>query len=158
MKIKTISILLTIMLITFLIYTFNKDDKVYLLNLGNNSQINEIEKYLESKKKLEKAVNISSDINKIIDYIKTNKKIQEHTMKNHLIKADLIIISSNSKNDNINELIKIIKEYSKEQIIIIAEESNENKTVSRNNKIQLFNKKSTYEAIINFIEENIIKY
>lgn len=155
MKIKTIIILLTIVLITFLIYTFNKDEKVYLLNLGNNNQVSEIEKYLKDKNKLETTVNISSNINQIIEYIKTNKKIQNYTMKNHLIKADLIIITSNSKNDNINELIKIIKKYSKEQIIIIGEESIENKIISRNNKIPLFNKKSTYESIINFIEENI---
>lgn len=157
MKIKTMIILLIIVLITFLIYIFNKDDKVYLLSLGNNNEIEEIENYLKNNNKLEQTIKISSNINQILEHIKNNKKIQNHTMKNHLIKADLIIITSNSNKDNLNEIIKLIKKYTKEEIIIIGNISNENQSISRNNKIPLFDKKKSTEPIINFIKDNIIK-
>lgn len=157
MKIKTIVILLTIVLITFLIYLFNKDDKVYLLTLGNNNKIKEIEEYIKNKNKLEQSVNISSNLNQILENIKTNKKIQNCTMKNHIIKADLTIITTESKNDDLNELIKLIKMYSKEEIIIIGNKTNENILISRNNKVPLFNINTSNENILNYIEENIIK-
>lgn len=155
MKIKTIIILLIIVLITFLIYIYNKDDKIYLLNLGNNNEIYQIEEYLKNENKLEQTINISSNLNQIIDNIKTNKKIQNRTMKNHLIKADFIIITTESKKDNLNELIKIVKQYSKEEIIIIGQPTSENILVSRNNKVPLFTKNKTTESIINYIKENI---
>lgn len=155
MKIKTIIILLIIVLITFLIYIYNKDDKIYLLNLGNNNEIYQIEEYLKNENKLEQTINISSNLNQIIDNIKTNKKIQNRTMKNHLIKADFIIITTESKKDNLNELIKIVKQYSKEKIIIIGQPTSENILVSRNNKVPLFTKNKTTESIINYIKENI---
>lgn len=155
MKIKTIIILLIIVLITFLIYIYNKDDKIYLLNLGNNNEIYQIEEYLKNENKLEQSINISSNLNQIIDNIKTNKKIQNRTMKNHLIKADFIIITTESKKDNLNELIKIVKQYSKEEIIIIGQPTSENILVSRNNKVPLFTKNKTTDSIINYIKENI---
>lgn len=155
MKIKTIIILLIIVLITFLIYIYNKDDKIYLLNLGNNNEIYQIEEYLKNENKLEQTINISSNLNQIIDNIKTNKKIQNRTMKNHLIKADFIIITTESKKDNLNELIKIVKQYSKEEIIIIGQPTSENILVSRNNKVPLFTKNKTTDSIINYIKENI---
>lgn len=155
MKIKTIIILLIIVLITFLIYIYNKDDKIYLLNLGNNNEIYQIEEYLKNENKFEQTINISSNLNQIIDNIKTNKKIQNRTMKNHLIKADFIIITTESKKDNLNELIKIVKQYSKEEIIIIGQPTSENILVSRNNKVPLFTKNKTTDSIINYIKENI---
>ena len=126
MKFKTIIILLTIVFITFLIYVFNQDEKMYILSLGNSniyekpSYIDKLCQELSNKNLLEENINVTTEINNILNDIKENKKIQGKLMKNHLIKADIIFITTLSDKDNLNDLIKIIKKYSKEQIILIG--------------------------------------
>lgn len=160
MKIKTIIILLTILLITFLIYIFNKDEKIYILSLGKTSNLSYIDK-LEQKLKnnlLEKNIKITKDLDQILEDIKQNKKIQTRTMKNHLIKADVIIVTISSNKENINELLKEIKKYSKEKIIVIGENTNDNIKVSRKYEVEFvkkdLNQDQIYENIYEIIIEN----
>lgn len=160
MKIKTIIILLTILLITFLIYIFNKDEKIYILSLGKTSNLSYIDK-LEQKLKnnlLEQNIKITKDLDQILEDIKQNKKIQTRTMKNHLIKADVIIVTISSNKENINELLKEIKKYSKEKIIVIGENTNDNIKVSRKYEVEFvkkdLNQDEIYENIYEIIIEN----
>ncbi len=159
MKIKTIIILLTILLITFLIYIFNKDEKIYILSLGKTSNLSYIDK-LEQKLKnnlLEQNIKITKDLDQILEDIKQNKKIQTRTMKNHLIKADVIIVTISSNKENINELLKEIKKYSKEKIIVIGENTNDNIKVSRKYEVEFIKKNLNQDQIYENIYEIIIE-
>ena len=167
MKIKTIIILLTIVFITLLIYIFNQDKKIYVLSLGNSniyekpSYIDKLGQELEKRNLLEENINITSEINEILDDIKTNKKIQDKLMKNHLIKADIIFVTTTSSKDDLNELIKIIKKYSKEKIILIGSNTNDNQIISKKYQIELLNidlkqnqNEMIYANLLNFTLEN----
>ena len=143
MKIKTILALLTILLITFIIYIINIDRKIYILSLGNSniyeipSYIDKLSSSLEEKNLLEENINVTCNINQIVENIKTNKKIQGKNMKNHLIKADIIIVTVTSNKENLNELIDIIKKYSKEKIVIIGQLTQDNIKISKKYEIEL---------------------
>ena len=167
MKIRTIIILLTIVFITFLIYMFNQDKKIYILSLGNSniyekpSYIDKLGQELEKRNILEENINITSEINEILDDIKANKKIQDKLMKNHLIKADIIFVTTTSSKDNLNELIKVIKKYSKEKIIIIGPNTKDNQIISKKYQIELLNidlkqnqNDMIYANLLNFTLEN----
>lgn len=101
-----------VILITFLIYFFNRSEKIYYVSLGdhisyginnfntvNNSYSNNIKEYY--KKNLYKYVNYSSyDDYRVMDLmndINYNKKItyedKEYNLQNLLIKANLITLS-----------------------------------------------------------------
>lgn len=168
MKIKTIIILLTIVFITFLIYVFNQDEKMYILSLGNSniyekpSYIDKLCQELSNKNLLEENINVTTEINNILNDIKENKKIQGKLMKNHLIKADIIFITTLSDKDNLNDLIKIIKKYSKEQIILIGPKTKDNLVISQKYQIELLNidlkqnqNDMIYANLLNFTLENI---
>ena len=165
MKIKTIIILLTIVFITFLIYIFNKDEKIYVLSLGknesNSSYMDALKQKLKENNLLEQNINITKDLNQILEDINQNKKVQTRTMKNHLIKADIIIVTTTSNKENINELIKEIKKYSKEKIILIGENTSDNIKISRKYEVEFIkknlNQDQIYENIYEIIEENLIK-
>lgn len=155
MKLKTIIIMGIIFVLIFFIYLTTIDKKVYYLNLGDNlayynndNYSNNIQNYLENKKKLEKMiefVNIDYRTTDLIRDIKNNKFIfvnnKKQTIKNALIKADLVTLSigkndiyykltSNSLDEiydyvdeiilDIKELLEIVKEYCKEDIIFIG--------------------------------------
>lgn len=168
MKFKTIIILLTIVFITFLIYVFNQDEKMYILSLGNSniyekpSYIDKLCQELSNKNLLEENINVTTEINNILNDIKENKKIQGKLMKNHLIKADIIFITTLSDKDNLNDLIKIIKKYSKEQIILIGPKTKDNFVISQKYQIELLNidlkqnqNDMIYANLLNFTLENI---
>lgn len=168
MKFKTIIILLTIVFITFLIYVFNQDEKMYILSLGNSniyekpSYIDKLYQELSNKNLLEENINVTTEINNILNDIKENKKIQGKLMKNHLIKADIIFITTLSDKDNLNDLIKIIKKYSKEQIILIGPKTKDNLVISQKYQIELLNidlkqnqNDMIYANLLNFTLENI---
>ena len=82
-------------------------------------------------------------------------------MKNHLIKADIIIVTTTSNKENINELFKEIKKYSKEKIILIGENTSDNIKISRKYEVEFIkknlNQDQIYENIYEIIEENLIK-
>ena len=171
MKIKTILAIILIILTIFFIYSNEADEKIYLLSLGNNN-IYDYKNYSNItsdrlKEYIEENVNINKNINEIIEDINKNKKIQNKRMKNHLVKADLIIITTTSKEDNTEELIKLVREYSKEEILLIG--SLENSIIAKRNQIQLININPTTSSspikdknklisneIIQFIDENIL--
>lgn len=168
MKFKTIIILLTIVFITFFIYVFNQDEKMYILSLGNSniyekpSYIDKLCQELSNKNLLEENINVTTEINNILNDIKENKKIQGKLMKNHLIKADIIFITTLSDKDNLNDLIKIIKKYSKEQIILIGPKTKDNLVISQKYQIELLNidlkqnqNDMIYANLLNFTLENI---
>ncbi len=163
---KKILILGIIILSIFLIYLTTIDKKVYYASLGDEISLGMtkegyyeksfplyIKEYLEEKNKLETFINdyttLGYRITDIINDIKNNKTIEEtnKTIKNVLIKADLITISigtndiiskiNNEENltkidynrlyKNIEEIIKdlekllsLIREYCKEDIILIG--------------------------------------
>lgn len=163
---KKILIVGIIILSIFLIYLTTIDKKVYYLALGDQislgmtkdgyyelSYTNYIKEYLEEKGKLETYIDDyltqGYRITDIINDINNNKEIEEtkKTLKNALIKADLITISIGTndiiaKIDNENKLSKIdynklyknineitndldkllnlIREYCKEDIILIG--------------------------------------
>lgn len=163
MKIKLILLSSIIILTVFLIYLTTLDRKVYFLALGDalalgttpyghvDDSYNEyIKNYLTEKNLLEKYIDgfIISDYRTtdLINDIENNKKInidnKSQTIKNALIKADLVTLAIgmndilykiNTSNLNNNEvynhideimndmekLFQLLKEYCKEDIIIL---------------------------------------
>ena len=82
-------------------------------------------------------------------------------MKNHLIKADIIFVTTTSSKDDLNELIKIIKKYSKEKIILIGSNTKDNQIISKKYQIELLNidlkqnqNEMIYANLLNFTLEN----
>ena len=128
---KKILIIGIIILSIFIIYLTTLDKKVYYLVLGDEISLgltsnNHYEKnyseyikeYLEEKKLLEKYINeyVTQNyrITDIINDIKTNKELEDtkQTLKNALIKADLVTISIGtndimSKIETTNKMNKI---------------------------------------------------
>lgn len=150
---KKIMIIGLVILSVFLIYLCNLDKKVYYLSLNNYNMEKETEdyskyvkNYLKEKEILEIYLNGYSTSNmtpnKLLNDIKQNKKIRkkskEITLKNALIKADLVTLSfnqkeimekihnddfyeyANNKCDELNLLLKLMREYCKEDIILVG--------------------------------------
>lgn len=161
---KKILILGIVILSIFIIYLKTLDKKIYYLALGDQTSLGMtqegyyeksyteyIKEYLENLNKLEIYINDYQTqgyrITDLINDINNNREIEESnkTLKNSLIKADLITISigNNDIISKINEkkiltpidykniyknmstiindldnLLKIIREYSKEEIIL----------------------------------------
>lgn len=151
MKFKTILIIALIVLTTFIIYLTTIDRKVYYLdlNISNYKYEQATKNYLISKGKLEKLVTgyIEEDYRTtdLINDIKNNKYIinnkKKQTIKNALIKADLVTLTTGSNDINykietenlkdlynhadkvltdIEKLLKQVREYCKEDIIFIG--------------------------------------
>ena len=159
MKIKKILVLVLIILVVFFIYLTTLDKKVYYLSIGdyvttgidNDFVWNEqIVTYLEDKNKFEVYVNnfflLILRTTDLYYMIEENEKVsinnKEKTIKNALIKADLLTLSigmndfiykmSIDENNNLNDLynyvdevmldldklLSIIRTYCKEDIII----------------------------------------
>ncbi|MGN1276340.1 MAG: hypothetical protein ACI4UK_05055 [Floccifex sp.] len=150
---KKIMIIGLIILSVFLIYLCNLDKKVYYLSLNGQDTIENIDdyskyikNYLKEKEVLETYVNEYSEENMktttLLNNINDNKKIKkdgkEITLKNALIKADLVTLAFSEKdiisrlnNDNIydyiddlsndlDKLLKLMREYCKEDIILVG--------------------------------------
>lgn len=148
MKFKTIIFLIMMSFFIFLIYLTNKDNEIFYVNIDstNKNNYNEIikQKY-EKNKKLEKYINDFSKedyrTTDLIRDIKDNKKINKITIQNALIKSDILTLNigindinykiGNTKKeelynytdqvlDDIEELFKLIRFYSKEKIYFIG--------------------------------------
>lgn len=149
MKLKTFIIMGIVILMVFIIYLTTLDRKIYYLDFDIN-QYNygiKVKEYIEKQGKLEKFTNNYTNKNDrttdLLNNINLNKKIKQNgkkqTIKNALIKADLVTISTglndiNYQFNNINEvydqidhaikdidqLLKLIRDYCKEDIILIG--------------------------------------
>ena len=163
---KKILIIGIIILSIFIIYLTTIDKKVYFLSLGDEIALgltkegyyeqnynDYIKEYLEKKGKLEIYINdyITQGyrITDIINDINNNKEIEEtnKTIKNTLIKADLITLSIGTNdiiskidqenkltkmdynkiykniktiNEDLDKLLRLIREYCKEDIILVG--------------------------------------
>ena len=174
---KKILVLILILFSIVYIYTLTIDKKVYYLSLDNDKELfsNNISNYLSKKNKLEKYIyGFSNQNTRVSDYlnmIKENNEIKYNnkkiTIKNALIKADLITISLNMddlnyymnsvenyieyKND-LFEFLKKVREYSKEDIFLIGIYYN-----NKLNNVETRIKKLNYE-LIDFCNEYKIKY
>lgn len=152
MKLKKIFVVAVLFLIVFLIYLTTMDKKVYYLALGDSISLKypkQIADYLEEKNLLEQYHNefVIDDmrITDLIRDIKDNKKVvinkKDQTIKNSLIKADLVTLSigneelfykmKTEKPDNLfnyiddmmidmENLFVVLKEYCKEDIFILG--------------------------------------
>lgn len=163
---KKILIIGVIILSIFVIYLTTIDKKVYFISLGDEIALgltqegyyelnynDYIKEYLENKNKLETYINDFTEqgkrITDIINDINKNKEIEESkkTIKNALIKADLVTISIGTNdimsqidretkltkidynkiyknikkiNEDLDKLLNLIREYCKEDIILIG--------------------------------------
>ncbi len=163
---KKILIIGIIILSVFIIYLTTLDKKVYYLTLGDEIALGltqngyyeknyteYIKEYLDKKNKLEKYINEFSTqgyrITDIINDINNNKEIEDTkiTIKNALIKADLITLSIGTNDiiskiedtkklnkidyknleknmqtiqKDLEKLLKELREYCKEDIILIG--------------------------------------
>lgn len=156
---KKILLILILLISVFLIYLFNLDQKIYYLSLNTNNISDEengdyvalVSDYLESSNKLEKSItDFSKQDYLVVDLtsdIKNNKSIKidnkKVTIKNALIKADLLTISigmpeitnklllQKDKNfdyynyiddliKDMEDLFKTIREYCKEDIFVVG--------------------------------------
>ena len=195
---KKLIIIFLIFFSIFYIYLLTCDEKIYYLSISNNYNFNVfiiiIVKKLKRNNLLEIHVNeFSNNNNRITDYIdmiddnkyiiKNNKKIH---FKNALIKADIITLSLGTKDfitnygdstekvltirNNIETLIKKIREYSKEDIYFISIYSeyvdskyidklnNDIKSICSDNKIKFININNNYNYITENNNELISKY
>lgn len=138
---KKLFTILAVSLSIFLIYFFNRDTSVYYVALGdkNNNYYEDLTEYLESYEKLEVAklqfLSNNPDVDDIYNQLKKNITVENQTIKNALIKADLVTIYLNhndilnnegdfskvdEKISKLNKLLKIIRSYCKEEIILIG--------------------------------------
>lgn len=182
MKIKKILVISITIFLVFLIYLATLDKKVYFVSLSTNNSFDLlntvddkkdynkiINKYLKNKEKLEKNINCFVDskdrITDILDKIQDNYSIdikgKKQTIKNALIKADLLTIDIGInelqsmlllKNNTINEiyeyideliddyekLLKLLREYCKEDIVVLGYYSSD---YNYEKYINYFNKK-----------------
>lgn len=150
MKWKFLFVFIVIISLTFFIYFFNQDKKIYYVDIKDSvpkklDYNNYIYNNLKKENKLEKYIsNFSNKDYRITDLIKDieqNKMIDNQTIQNALIKADIITLKIGSNelnykinNDEINELFeycdtltidlenlfKLVRKYSKEQIYFIG--------------------------------------
>lgn len=151
MKFKTILVIALVILTVFVIYLTTMDRNIYYLdlNMGNYNYEETIVNFLKDEKKLERYVTgyIEKDYRTtdLINDIKNNKSIniknKKQTIKNALIKADLLIYApsindikyklntTNQKElynyademlEDMEEAIKLMRQYCKEDIIVIG--------------------------------------
>ena len=158
MKFKTILVIALVILTVFVIYLTTMDRNIYYqdLNMSNYKYEKTIVNFLKDEKKLEKYVTgyIEKDYRTtdLINDIKNNKSIniknKKQTIKNALIKADLLIYApsindinyklktTNQKElynyademlEDMEEAIKLMRQYCKEDIIVIGLENSNKK-------------------------------
>lgn len=132
-----------VLLAVFVIYLCNMDKKVYYVVLGDdvNRYSYFVRNYLKDRDVLERYLDDFSSssvrISDIINDINVNKKLDDGTtLKNALIKADLVTLSINiddiySKEDDVydyidelalclDDLLKLMREYCKEDIVFVG--------------------------------------
>ena len=147
---KKIFFMSIITLLIFIIYLGNIDKKIYYVSLTSktgSSYNDHLINMLSSKNMLEKSIlDFNKDNYRVIDFInliENNKEIninnKKQNIKNALIKADVLVlevgkedlinIRSNKDIDNIiiniDEYFKLIRQYCKEDILVIPVYTND---------------------------------
>lgn len=179
---KKIFFLSIITLVIFLIYLSNVDKEVYYVSLtSKNSSYNDhLINMLKSKNMLEKGIlEFNRDNYRVIDFIniiRNNEEViiknKKQNIKNALIKADILVlevgkedlinIKSNKDIDNIminiDEYFKLIRQYCKEEILVIPVYTNDISSELVNNfNDKLNNISNKYKMIyINSTKINLI--
>lgn len=157
MKLKRIFVIALLLLSVFLIYLSTMDQKVYYLALGDSvafgdkkgSYPNFISQFLKEKNLLEEFryefIEDDLRITDLIRNIEDNKKImvdhKEKTLKNALIKADLVTISIGNEElfykmkterqdtlyhyidemmNDMEKLLQLVREYCKEDVFVLG--------------------------------------
>ena len=146
MKVKVVLALLLIVVLIFLIYTFNIKNDIFYFNVMDkkydydtynvllNENLDNVQKYISYEQDDYRVTDLIRDINDNI--IVNNRKIQ-----NILIKADIITLMignnelnykiknidmtelfeySNSLLEDLDDLFKLVRKYSKEKIFFIG--------------------------------------
>lgn len=153
---KKIIAVLMISLSIFLIYFFNRDTEIYYVALGDkdNAYYEDVTEFLEAKEKLEVArlqyLSPQNGINEIYKQVSRNVTEDNQTLKNALIKADLVTIYlDNTKilehegdfsvvdesSEDLNKLLKLIRSYCKEKIILIGPDDSFSGSLKYLNKV-----------------------
>ncbi|MCI8446021.1 MAG: hypothetical protein HFH31_00850, partial [Bacilli bacterium] len=204
MKFKKIFIIAVLLLAVFLIYLTTMDKKVYFLALGDSLALgnskenypNHIRDFLDENNLLEEFryefIEDDLRITDLVRNIEDNKKVivdgKNKTLKNSLIKADLVTISIGNEElfykmktekeqdlynyidemmEDMDKLLKLIREYCKEDILILGYgnsfSSNMDKYIKyANEKLEKLSKKYdiTYISLEDFSKnkENIDKF
>lgn len=171
---KLLASIFTIILTIVLIYYTTIDNRIYVLNLGQD-QIYDyktynhyVTEYLEAEDIHENTVTIQESLNKIVNNIIFNKKIENRTLKNHLIKTDLIVITSmNETYEELDYLLKTIREYCKEKVILVTKNNKKNDELVAKYNIKIIDIYTPLETnimknmaisnqIIEYINKNIL--
>lgn len=185
MKIKMLLFLILSVLFIFLINLSNEDKEIYYVNIDTTNQMkynDKIVNEIKKEHKLEKYINYFSKkdyrTTDLIKDIESNKKINNQTIQNALIKSDILtlyvgindinykIANTNKEElykytdqvlEDIEILLKMIRDYSKEKIYVIGYDNNIG--ISYNDYFNYTNKrlKSICEEYkINFVKNNNI--
>lgn len=158
MKFKILITSITIIFIVIVIYMLNLDKKIYVLELSETDYSKYVSIYFKKSNKFEKYVNgfLEKDdrIVDLINDVNNNKNIQigenDYTLQNSLIKADLIILQIGTEeikyienyNDvdeylnDLEQLFKLIRKYSKEKIVYIGSKIENRFEEYANNRIE----------------------
>ncbi len=204
MKFKKIFIIAVLLLAVFLIYLTTMDKKVYFLALGDSLALgnskenypNHIRDFLDENNLLEEFryefIEDDLRITDLVRNIEDNKKVivdgKNKTLKNSLIKADLVTISIGNEElfykmktekeqdlynyidemmEDMDKLLKLIREYCKEDILILGYSNSFSSNMDKyikyaNEKLEKLSKKYdiTYISLEDFSKnkENIDKF
>lgn len=142
MKLKNLFVLIPILFFVFLIYNINKDTKIYYVNLGDNmltdiSYADFLKKQLGDKLEFynNDFTNIKYQTTDLINEINNNYKVNNKTIKNAVIRADIVTLSIGNNELNRKELTKeyidelindidlllsLLRTWCKEKIIVIG--------------------------------------
>lgn len=169
---KKIITILVVSLSIFLIYFFNRDASIYYVALGdkNNNYYEDLTEYLDASEKLEVSklqfLASNNDISEVKSQLDRNVTIENQTIKNALIKADLVTVYLSvsdviekegdfnyvdKKVDELDLLLKKIRGYCKETIVLIGPNDDYSGSLKYLNKISR-NVAAKYN--VNYIKED----
>lgn len=142
MKLKNLFVLIPILFFVFLIYNINKDTKIYYVNLGDNmladiSYADFLNKQLGDRLEFynNDFTNVKYQTTDLINEINNNYKVNNKTIKNAVIRADIVTLSIGNNELNRKELTKeyidelindidlllsLLRTWCKEKIIVIG--------------------------------------
>lgn len=137
---KKLIFCIIIIIIVFCIYILNNKDSNIKFYIGNNEHNKYVYSYIDTK------------IDDIIDDIDNNIKIKERNIQNILVKSNIIYLDLNGLILNKNSfqqiciLLKKIRIYSKEKIVVILRR--DNNTIAKKINNWIFKIKDRYDIII----------